>query len=76
MYRVQADYKRGECFVIAYYNVIKTGLPTLITRGHFHPLPFIYFQTVFLVFSSISDASANFQIETPSCVLVFLIGDV
>ena len=38
------------------------------SRGHFHFLNFIYFQTVFSVSSSSSDARTYFQIETPSSV--------
>ena len=40
-------------------------------RGHFYFLHFIYFQTVFCVSSSSSDASTYFQIETPCSVDFF-----
>ena len=40
------------------------GLPTLIPRGHFHFLHFIYFQTEFSVFSYSYDASSYIQIES------------
>ena len=47
--------------------------PALIPRGHFHFLPFIYFQTVFSALSFSSDANIYFQIETPSlqCICHF-----
>ena len=44
------------------------GLPTLIPGSHFYFLYLIYFQTVFSVFSSSSDASTYIQIENPSLI--------
>ena len=49
----------------------KNGLPTLISRSHFHFLHFIYFQRVFSVFSSSYDASSHFQIEAPNYIYIF-----
>ena len=37
-------------------------------RGHFHFLQYIYFQTIFSVSPSSSDARSYFQVETPNSV--------
>ena len=50
--------------IFFFYN----GLPTLIPGSHFYFLYLIYFQTVFSVFSSSSDASTYIQIENPSLI--------
>ena len=42
------------------------GVSTLIPKSRFHFLSFIFFQIVFTIFSSSSDASTYYQIETRS----------
>ena len=60
--------KTQASFIICLHRNNIVLLPTLIPRGHFH----FYFQTLFSVLSSSSDASTYFQIETPSHISIVL----
>ena len=59
-----------------YYFSFKSLKKAYLPWGHFHFLRFIYFQTVFSVLSSNSDASTYFQIETPRMYFFFKEGSM